>query len=256
MSVPHGISNIVKEALLLDSRRRKVPYRQIADRLHKTELACRLHYHQLVVVRPSHSADSTSPTSQHTDPVNSTWCSQSPPPMEFRCMTSPPKDQSVLHKLNDWLDHVRQQRSLSLPIPRRASPLRERCITPPRLDLTKKEHRKDIIAFVTPPTPPTTHQFSPPVSSNSTASTFSVPLLTGHASTIASSSTSPTLLTPSPTLSSATYSSWRGHSTRWTSMDSTRDGLMPSSDVLYAMAPTKVSNSDRCSVHSLLNHDY
>ena len=36
-----------EDAYLILQRRNKIPYRQIAMRLHKTELACRLHHHQI-----------------------------------------------------------------------------------------------------------------------------------------------------------------------------------------------------------------
>ena len=38
---------IVQEAYLLQTRMQKMPYKHIAAHLRKTELACRLHYHQL-----------------------------------------------------------------------------------------------------------------------------------------------------------------------------------------------------------------
>lgn len=38
---------IIKENYLLQTRMQKMPYKHIAAHLKKTELACRLHYHQL-----------------------------------------------------------------------------------------------------------------------------------------------------------------------------------------------------------------
>ena len=40
-------SNIVQETYLLQTRMQKMPYKHIAAHLKKTELACRLHFHQL-----------------------------------------------------------------------------------------------------------------------------------------------------------------------------------------------------------------
>ncbi|KAK6448940.1 hypothetical protein FP744_10005190 [Trichoderma asperellum] len=37
-----------EDAFLMQTRENKMPYKQIAHQLHKTELACRLHFHQLV----------------------------------------------------------------------------------------------------------------------------------------------------------------------------------------------------------------
>ena len=39
--------NILQEAYLIETRNQKMPYKHIAVHLKKTELACRLHYHQL-----------------------------------------------------------------------------------------------------------------------------------------------------------------------------------------------------------------
>ena len=42
---------VFQEQYLLQSRNHRVPYKRIASRLQKSELACRLHYHQLTVVK-------------------------------------------------------------------------------------------------------------------------------------------------------------------------------------------------------------
>lgn len=50
-------ANIWQESFLFRSRHQKLPYKQIADSLHKSELACRLHYHHMTVGRKGHRAD-------------------------------------------------------------------------------------------------------------------------------------------------------------------------------------------------------
>ena len=44
---PLIIADIDQETYLIETRQHKMPYKHIAAHLHKTELACRLHYHQL-----------------------------------------------------------------------------------------------------------------------------------------------------------------------------------------------------------------
>lgn len=59
----HGpVSHRIQEAYLIETRTHKMPYKHIAAHLKKTELACRLHYHQLSYgnKRPRHHAPSSS----------------------------------------------------------------------------------------------------------------------------------------------------------------------------------------------------
>lgn len=58
----------VQEMYLIDSRFRKVPYKLIATQLCKTELACRLHYHQLGVPRRRTLSVSSSASSLESIP--------------------------------------------------------------------------------------------------------------------------------------------------------------------------------------------
>lgn len=57
-------ANIIKENYLLQTRMQKMPYKHIAAHLKKTELACRLHYHQLS--HGSHRRKRTSSVSSST----------------------------------------------------------------------------------------------------------------------------------------------------------------------------------------------
>ncbi|CAD6506420.1 BgTH12-07346 [Blumeria graminis f. sp. triticale] len=57
-----------EELYLLKTRHQKVPYRQIATHLKKTELACRLHYHQLSHGSRRKKIGSTSPCSTPGSP--------------------------------------------------------------------------------------------------------------------------------------------------------------------------------------------
>ena len=47
LSPMHTLLNVNQEDYLLRARSRSTPYKQIAAYLHKTELACRLHHHQM-----------------------------------------------------------------------------------------------------------------------------------------------------------------------------------------------------------------
>src|SRR3954452_10059270 len=52
-----AITHPKQESFLFRSRKENVPYKQIADSLHKTDLACRLHWHHMNVGRKGHRAD-------------------------------------------------------------------------------------------------------------------------------------------------------------------------------------------------------
>lgn len=62
--VSGGPSNNHQENYLLQTRMQKMPYKHIAAHLKKTELACRLHYHQLSHGGCAALADSSPWTSQ------------------------------------------------------------------------------------------------------------------------------------------------------------------------------------------------
>lgn len=65
-----SISNISQEAYLIQTRMQKMPYKHIAAHLKKTELACRLHFHQL-----SHGSNRR----KRTTSLSSHGSNQSPP---------------------------------------------------------------------------------------------------------------------------------------------------------------------------------
>lgn len=56
-----------EEGFLLESRQKKTPYKHIAQYLQKTELACRLHYHQLAygTKRKRRNTSASSTSSKH-----------------------------------------------------------------------------------------------------------------------------------------------------------------------------------------------
>lgn len=65
-----------EEAYLIETREHKMPYKHIASQLKKTELACRLHYHQLSFGSKSR---------RHSQvPMNSYERSSAPPPAQSR----------------------------------------------------------------------------------------------------------------------------------------------------------------------------
>ncbi|KFX99509.1 hypothetical protein O988_03810, partial [Pseudogymnoascus sp. VKM F-3808] len=63
-----------EEVYLLQTRLQKMPYKHIAAHLKKTELACRLHYHQL-----SHGSNRRKRTASMSSTA-STACLSPPPP--------------------------------------------------------------------------------------------------------------------------------------------------------------------------------
>lgn len=76
-----------QEMYLIEQRLRKVPYKVIAAHLHKTDLACRLHYHQLgnrnseeerTLSVSSSSVASQSSGATHPPSTSTTWSASSP----------------------------------------------------------------------------------------------------------------------------------------------------------------------------------
>ncbi|CAD6577401.1 MAG: hypothetical protein ASARMPRED_008265 [Alectoria sarmentosa] len=65
-----------EEAYLIETREHKMPYKHIASQLKKTELACRLHYHQLSFGSKSRRISQA--------PVNAYERSSAPPPAQSR----------------------------------------------------------------------------------------------------------------------------------------------------------------------------
>ncbi|EXJ87231.1 hypothetical protein A1O3_04190 [Capronia epimyces CBS 606.96] len=70
-----------EETFLFRSRNQKLPYRHIANRLEKSELACRLHYHHMMVGRKGHRVDEVE------DDVSDDGAATSPPNMPARVQT-------------------------------------------------------------------------------------------------------------------------------------------------------------------------
>ena len=73
------IDNPVQEAYLIETREHKMPYKHIASQLKKTELACRLHYHQLSFGSKSRRQSQVA--------ANSYERSSAPPPSKSRAET-------------------------------------------------------------------------------------------------------------------------------------------------------------------------
>lgn len=49
--IPNDLANVSQERALLQGRLDRVPYKQIGARIGKTDLACRLHFHQMVMAK-------------------------------------------------------------------------------------------------------------------------------------------------------------------------------------------------------------
>lgn len=81
-------ANGMQEVYLLQTRLQKMPYKHIAAHLKKTELACRLHYHQL-----SHGSNRRKRTSSFTSSSNG---SASHSPILSHSMPSPINEHNVL----------------------------------------------------------------------------------------------------------------------------------------------------------------
>ena len=67
-------ANALQDAYLVHCRQNRIPYKCIAEKVRKSELACRLHYHQIAVVRKREEEDlgqSLPPESRTPSPVKS-----------------------------------------------------------------------------------------------------------------------------------------------------------------------------------------
>jgi hypothetical protein len=126
----HSINHVVRtytkqEQYLVESRDRRVPYRRIASCLKKTELACRLHYHQLTVVKARQLTDTTPPIESPPATPPSTCGELSLRSVYSGASVSPPViEHRTLPSLRIWFDDKsrHQQRSCSLPTPRPSRP--------------------------------------------------------------------------------------------------------------------------------------
>ena len=100
----------------MESRNQRVQYKRIAARLQKSELACRLHYHQLTKHRPSIDVEMYGSDyfgSPNAPPRPSPSCSSNisiSPPTSYESMA-----QLKLPSLNSLFDDNPHRRSISLP---------------------------------------------------------------------------------------------------------------------------------------------
>ena len=81
-----------QEAYLIETRERKMPYKHIAAQLKKTELACRLHYHQLSFGSKARRSASACHNSIHNHSMHDR-SSLTPQPAPFR--HSPPQQRQL-----------------------------------------------------------------------------------------------------------------------------------------------------------------
>ena len=118
---------VFQEQYLLQSRNHRIPYKRIASRLQKSELACRLHYHQLTVVkqRVNVGAEGSWEDDDETDyrPLLQV-CHSSPttPEPMLRLLTPPPDvgwHTPSLPGVNALLDTAWHRRTASAPEPNR-----------------------------------------------------------------------------------------------------------------------------------------
>lgn len=175
---------------------------------------------------------------------------QSPESMHTRdSAASPLTEQRVLPSLTRWFDQCGHYRSASLPTPLAAqysAPWHSQYMATPSLALS-------------PPTP----------TANSLQSPFApryagLGLTSGRGHYRASSysstqTTSPQLFAPTPMLSPGSSSVSRPRATRGSSISSNESRAVLSPPPYSRTSPicsnNSVASSDRCSVHSLLNHD-
>ncbi|ETN37600.1 uncharacterized protein HMPREF1541_07222 [Cyphellophora europaea CBS 101466] len=232
-----------EENVLLDGRERRIPYRRLAFELGKTELACRLHYHQLTVVktRQVHDAYMRATPRQSTSPP--TQYPHSPEITNPSTAGSPISQQRTLPSINRWFDDSDHHRSSSLP-----TPTGSRCSSP------QCEHDGPRPwAIVTPPTPPSSHLLSPFVPARSS---LIHPSLGGHHRTC--SYPPPKIriggLSCPPQYFGNGAAEWRPRPTRSMSISSNERDILALSPPLCGTGISSSPNSDRCSVQSLLNH--
>ncbi|KAI1608492.1 hypothetical protein EDD36DRAFT_100921 [Exophiala viscosa] len=69
-----------EELFLIRSRNHKLPYKEIANRLEKSELACRLHHHHMTVGRKGHRVEDLDEDEDDSDVISR---SPSTPPTQF-----------------------------------------------------------------------------------------------------------------------------------------------------------------------------
>ncbi|EXJ83355.1 hypothetical protein A1O1_06976, partial [Capronia coronata CBS 617.96] len=115
-----------EESYLFRSRNQKLPYKQIATRLDKSELACRLHYHHMMVGRKGHHIDecedqtsedgrSSSPPAMPTEvEAHTGLIYQATPGLEVRPVPSMTKS-CTLPSFDAFLRDTFYRRSVSMP---------------------------------------------------------------------------------------------------------------------------------------------
>ncbi|KKZ61053.1 hypothetical protein EMCG_00631 [[Emmonsia] crescens] len=103
-----------EEAYLIRTRMHKMPYKHIAAHLHKTELACRLHYHQMSYgSNRRRRTESVSSVNSFSALSTTQEC-----PLEYKASihmstpVSPPSPQSIIHsRASSVVDSPQQSRS-------------------------------------------------------------------------------------------------------------------------------------------------
>lgn len=178
----------------------------------------------------------------------STCSSRSPENADTRGFaTSPLMEARTLPSLTRWFDQCGHQRSISLPTPVAARSPRP----------WQTQDLKTPYVALSPPTPPTHFQssFANLRGGLGLAADYGRHRASSYSS---AQTTSPRLLGPSPMLSPDVSSAWRPRATSFSSVSSTesRAGLSPPHTRTSPICSnTSVASSDRCSVHSLLNHE-
>lgn len=240
---------LFQKSYLLQSRDRRISYRRIAASLGKTELACRLHYHQLTVVKPRQTEEAYTPLVHPRGTpasVASPWTPETT--HTHNLVESPSMEQLTLPSLSKWFEQCGHHRSISLP-------------TRLAAQSSGSQYGQDMrtpYVQLAPPTPPTPNM---PSSFTLLHAGLGVIPVHGHnrASSYSSARvTSPRLFAPTPMLSPDVSWGWRPRATRCSSISSNGSwgGLSPPhSHTSPISTNTSLASSDRCSVHSLLNHE-
>ncbi|KAL7957200.1 hypothetical protein V8C34DRAFT_188467 [Trichoderma compactum] len=98
-----------EEHYLVETRLQKVPYKQIAAQLNKTELACRLHYHQITAGRRKESVSESSPEMTIPAPLSAA----APPALSPASQL--PNDSAPMHRRNESYSSTSSGGSVQLP---------------------------------------------------------------------------------------------------------------------------------------------
>ncbi|EDN08056.1 predicted protein [Histoplasma mississippiense (nom. inval.)] len=102
-----------EESYLIRTRMHKMPYKHIAAHLHKTELACRLHYHQMSYGSNRRRRTDSVSSVNSISPLSTTQeCPlEDKPSVEMCNLISPPSPQSIHSRSSSVADSPQQYRS-------------------------------------------------------------------------------------------------------------------------------------------------